>query len=158
MTRRYGRGPAAERLVVSVPHDHWRTITLVAGLRSSGVTAPLALDGPLIGAGFVVYVEQMLTPTLALTPQVWYLPPYSPDLNPTGVTRLTCHWKVAEASSFSPSSRRCCSRPPSAPSTGSNVPSANYSTCSRLSNAATISLTPAIQAQRKNAVVLWKVN
>ena len=106
MARRYGRSPAPERLVASVPHAHWRTTTLVAGLRLSGITAPLVLDGPLTGAAFLAYVEQILAP--ALTPgdvvvldnlaahkvdgvartiraagaTILYLPPYSPDLNP----------------------------------------------------------------------------
>ena len=52
MARRYGRSPAAERLVASAPHGHWRTPTFVAGLRLSGVTAPLVLDRS--GAGLPV--------------------------------------------------------------------------------------------------------
>jgi transposase len=106
MTRRYGRSPAAERLVASVPHGHWRTTTFVAGLRMSGVTAPLVLDGPITGAAFQAYVEQILAPVLApgdvvvldnlaahkvdgvaqtiraVGASILYLPPYSPDLNP----------------------------------------------------------------------------
>jgi transposase len=106
MARRYGRSPAAERLVASVPHGHWRTTTFVAGLRLSGVTAPLVLDGPMTGAAFLAYVEQVLAPVLApgdvvvldnlaahkvdgvarairaAGASVLYLPPYSPDLNP----------------------------------------------------------------------------
>lgn len=106
MARRYGRGPLGARLVAAVPHGHWRTTTLVAGLRQSGVIAPLVLDGPMTGTAFRAYVEQFLAP--ALTPgdvvvldnlaahkvagvrqalaaagaSLLYLPPYSPDLNP----------------------------------------------------------------------------
>jgi hypothetical protein len=40
MTRRYGRSPSGERLVVAVPHGHWRATTFVAGLRQSGMAAP----------------------------------------------------------------------------------------------------------------------
>jgi hypothetical protein len=66
MARRYGRGPLGARLVAAVPHGHWRTTTFVAGLRQSGVIAPLVLDGPMTGTAFRAYVEQFLAP--ALTP------------------------------------------------------------------------------------------
>jgi transposase len=78
----------------------------VAGLRAGGIIAPLVLDGPMTGAWFRAYVEQMLAPALspgdvvvmdnlaahkvagvreaiqAVGASVLYLPPYSPDLNP----------------------------------------------------------------------------
>ncbi len=106
MTRLYGRAPRGERLVAAVPHGHWRTTTFIAGLRQSGVIAPLVLDGPMTGAAFRAYVEQVLAPALkpgdvvvmdnlaahkvagieeaiALAgASLLYLPPYSPDLNP----------------------------------------------------------------------------
>jgi hypothetical protein len=34
------------------PHGHWRTTTFVAGIRQSGVIAPLVLDGPMTGPAF----------------------------------------------------------------------------------------------------------
>ena len=37
MTRRYGRSPRGQRVVDAVPHGHWLTTTVVAGLRE---TAP----------------------------------------------------------------------------------------------------------------------
>jgi transposase len=106
MARRYGRSPSGTRLLAAVPHAHWRTTTLVAGLRQTGIVAPLVLDGPMTGAAFRAYVEQFLAPALAPGDVVvldnlaahkvdgvkhalaaagaWilYLPPYSPDLNP----------------------------------------------------------------------------
>jgi transposase len=106
MARRYGRGPLGARLVGAVPHRHWRTTTFVAGLRQSGVIAPLVLDGPMTGRAFRAYVEQFLAPALApgdvvvldnlaahkiagvrqalaaAGASLLYLPPYSPDLNP----------------------------------------------------------------------------
>ena len=60
MARRYGRCPADERLVAAVPHGHWQTTTFIAGLRQSGVIAPLVLDGPMTGAASRAYIEQML--------------------------------------------------------------------------------------------------
>ena len=106
MVRRYGWALRAERLVQAAPHGHWRTTTFVAGLRSTGLVAPLVLDGPMNGPAFLAYVEQFLAPTLqrgdvvvmdnlgahrvegveeairAVGASVLYLPPYSPDLNP----------------------------------------------------------------------------
>ena len=106
MTRRYGRAPRGERLIAAVPYGHWKTTTFVAGLRVSGLTAPLVVDGAMNGEAFRVYVEQVLAPTLkpgdivvmdnlsshkvagirelieARGASIGYLPPYSPDLNP----------------------------------------------------------------------------
>lgn len=106
MTRRYGRAPRGQRLVAAVPHGHWKTSTFVAGLRTSGLTAPLVIDGAMNGDIFRAYVEQVLAPTLqpgdvvildnlashkvagvreaveARAATLVYLPPYSPDLNP----------------------------------------------------------------------------
>ena len=106
MVRHYGRSPRGERLVAKVPHGHWKTLTLVAGLCIDGVTAPYVIDGAMDGATFVAYVEQVLAPTLAkgdivfmdnlrthkvqgvreaiaaVGATVRYLPAYSPDLNP----------------------------------------------------------------------------
>ena len=45
MVRRYGCAPKGERLVDAAPFGHWRTTTFVAGLRSTGIIAPLVLDG-----------------------------------------------------------------------------------------------------------------
>ncbi len=106
MVRRYGWSARGERLVDAAPHGHWRTTTFVAGLRSSGVIAPLVLDGPMTGEAFLAYAEQFLAPALApgdvvvmdnlnahkvagiaeaitaVGASILYLPPYSPDLNP----------------------------------------------------------------------------
>jgi transposase len=106
MTRRYGRSPSDRRLVAAVPHGHWRTTTFIAGLRQTGIVAPLVLDGPMTGTAFCAYVEQFLAPALepgdvvvldnlaahradgvrqaiaAAGASILFLPPYSPDLNP----------------------------------------------------------------------------
>ena len=52
MTRHYGRCPSDQRLVAAVPHGHWHTTTFVAGLRQTGIVAPLVLDGPMTGPAF----------------------------------------------------------------------------------------------------------
>ena len=64
MTRLSGWGPRGERLVDAAPAGHWKTTTVVAGLRSTGVVAPLVLDGPMTGTVFRTYVEQVLAPAL----------------------------------------------------------------------------------------------
>src|SRR5947209_8742267 len=64
MVRLWGRCRRGERLVGFVPHGHWKTITLVAGLRQDGMVAPFVIDGPMNGAIFLAYVQQCLAPTL----------------------------------------------------------------------------------------------
>ena len=89
-----------------MPHGHWKATTFTGALRLSGMTAPVVYDGPMNGAVFRAYVEQMLVPTL--TPgdvmimdnlpahkaagvrdaieqagaTLLFIPPYSPDFNP----------------------------------------------------------------------------
>ncbi len=106
MARRYGRSPRGSRCRAPVPHGHWKTTTFVGALRLQGMTAPMVLDGPMHGAAFLAYVEQLLIPTLkpgdivimdnlpAHKPtavrraieragaELRFLPPYSPDFNP----------------------------------------------------------------------------
>ena len=64
MVRLRGRCHRSERLVGSVPHGHWKTISLVAGLRHDGIVAPFVIDGPINGRVFLTYIEQCLAPTL----------------------------------------------------------------------------------------------
>ncbi len=106
MTRHVGRCAQGLRLIAPVRHGHWKTTTLVAALRTTGITAPYVLDGARSGAPFRAYVEQILAPTLgtgdtvvmdnlpchkvagireaieSVGAKLVYLPPYSPDLNP----------------------------------------------------------------------------
>jgi transposase len=106
MTRRLGRCARGLRLLAPVPHGHRKTTTLVAGLRTTGITAPYVLDGAVNGDIFRGYIEQILAPTLSpgdivvmdnlpchkvagiqeaienRQARLLYLPPYSPDLNP----------------------------------------------------------------------------
>ena len=106
MARTHGRAPRGERLRAAIPHGHWMTTTFVAGLRTSGMMAPMVLDGPINGELFQHYVDQILVPELragdivimdnlgshkgagvraaieAAGAALLYLPPYSPDFNP----------------------------------------------------------------------------
>jgi transposase len=106
MTRTHGRCARGERLVAATPHGRWRTLTFLAALRCNRIDAPCVIDGPINGESFLAYVEQVLLPTLrpgdiviidnlgshkgkavrrvlrAAGAKLFFLPPYSPDLNP----------------------------------------------------------------------------
>ena len=106
MARLRGRSRRGERCRAAIPHGHWKTTTFTAGLRLSGMTAPMVLDGAMNGTAFLAYVEQVLVPTLssgdivvmdnlpshksvgvrnaieAAGASLRHLPPYSPDFNP----------------------------------------------------------------------------
>ena len=64
MARTHGRAPRGERLRMGVPFGHWKTTTFVAGLRLSGIVAPMVLDGPINRRSFEAYVDQVLVPEL----------------------------------------------------------------------------------------------
>ena len=105
-----GWAPRGERLPGAAPFGHWNTMTFLAALRRERIEAPWLLDGlldgPINGERFLIYVEQVLAPTLlkgdlvvmdnlgshkakavrhALRragARLVFLPKYSPDLNP----------------------------------------------------------------------------
>ena len=64
MTRTHGRCARGERLVAKAPFGRWRTLTFLAALRCDRLTAPCVIDGPINGASFRAYVEQVLLPVL----------------------------------------------------------------------------------------------
>ena len=106
LARLRGRAKKGERCRASIPHGHWKTTTLTAGLRRGNLSAPMLLDGPMNGDAFLAYVNQVLVPELLKEDLVimdnlpahkvkgvrqaiedagarlLYLPPYSPDFNP----------------------------------------------------------------------------
>ena len=81
-------------------------MTFIAALRVDCISAPCVFDGPINGESFRAYVEQILVPSLkpgdivvldnlgshkgkavrtairAAGAKLFFLPPYSPDLNP----------------------------------------------------------------------------
>lgn len=160
MTRSHGRCRRGERLRMGYPHGHRKTTTLVAGLRMTGMVAPMVLDGPINGDWFEAYVRQVLVPDLrrgdvvimdnlsshkrasvrnlieAAGARLMFLPPYSPDFNP-----------IEKAS---PASRPCCAEPASAPSRGCGPSSAGWSTCSSHRNAPTTSAPAAMTQTDRN--------
>ena len=63
MTRTHGRAPVGQRVPGAVP-GHWETVTLICGLRLSGVTAPAIFQQAIDTTRFESYVEQVLVPEL----------------------------------------------------------------------------------------------
>src|SRR6202035_3546398 len=106
MTPLRGWAPRGLRLQTKAPHGHWKTTTFLAALRHDRIDAPWLFDGPIDGESFRTYVEKVLVPTLrpgdivimdnlgshkakavrqlirAAGAKLFFLPKYSPDLNP----------------------------------------------------------------------------
>lgn len=121
MTRPRGRSLRGTRLTVAVPHGHWKTTTFLAGLRISGLSAPLVVDGAINGEIFLAYVREQLVPTLRsgdvvimdnlsshkragvreaieeVGAALLFLPPYSPDLNPIEQAFAKFKWLLKSA-------------------------------------------------------------
>ena len=101
-----GWSPSGARLKAKVPHGHWKTMTFIAALRHDRIEAPWLINGPINGESFRIYVERVLVPTLkpgdivvmdnlgshkskavrsairSAGAKLFFLPKYSPDLNP----------------------------------------------------------------------------
>ena len=101
-----GWAPVGQRIRAKVPNGHWKTMTFLAALRHDRVEAPWLIDGPINGERFLLYVEEVLAPTLKpgdivvmdnlgshkgkavrrairkTGARLFFLPKYSPDLNP----------------------------------------------------------------------------
>ncbi len=106
MTRLHGRCAKGQRLLAKVPHGDRKTLTFVAALRCDGMIAPCVFDGTVDKASFLAWVGQFQVPGLragdivvmgnlsshknkavraairAAGAKLFFLPPYSPDLNP----------------------------------------------------------------------------
>ena len=147
MARTHGRAPRSQRLQMSVPHGHWHTSTVVAGLTLRDMIAPRVLDGPMNRAAFGTYVERVLVPErrpgdIVILDNLpshkgsrvrnLFLPP-APNSCSCRLTAPT----TTRSSSPSPSSRPFSTRPLSAPSKPSGTPSDAPSTPSHPPNAAT---------------------
>jgi transposase len=106
MTRRYSRAPRGQRAVGTAPGSRGKNRTLITALTLAGIGPGLLLDEAIDRETFDGYILHRLAPTLtpgqivvvdnlkvhysdrakaaieARGAQLWYLPPYSPDLNP----------------------------------------------------------------------------
>ena len=101
-----GWAPRGHRLRAKVPGGHWKTMTFLAALRHDRIDAPWLIDGPIDAESFQTYIKQVLVPALkrgdivimdnlashrgkpvrhdirAAGARLFFLPKYSPDLNP----------------------------------------------------------------------------
>ncbi len=105
-TRTEARAPRGERVVDHVPGRRWETYSIIAGLRSTGIVAPMVLPGAMNTESLRVWVQTVLAPELkrgdivvwdnlgihtdpdvaaaiaARGARLEFLPPYSPEFNP----------------------------------------------------------------------------
>jgi len=106
MTSAYARAPRGERAYAQQQRNYGQNMTLLAGLRLEGMSAPMLIEGAVNTAVFETFVEQVLLPTLQegdivvldnlsahkskrvesmLTRKrcrLLFLPAYSPDFSP----------------------------------------------------------------------------
>ena len=123
LTRTYARAPRGERAVGRAPRNRGRARTAVTALTLAGPGPGLLVEGGVSTAGFEAYVEHLLAPTLepgrivvmdnlqqhrsertrelieARGAELWFLPSYSPDLNPIeeAFSKLTARLRDAAA-------------------------------------------------------------
>ncbi len=106
MARAYGRAAGGARCVGSVPKNYGESVTFLGAMTSDGIRAALQVRGATDEAVMLRFIEQVLAQLACaadvivldnltahktkkvraafalLKVEVWYLPPYSPDLNP----------------------------------------------------------------------------
>ena len=106
LARLFGWGPRGQRAVGTVPRNHGANRTTITSLTLAGLGPGLLLEGGVTTRAFEVYVERILAPALrpgqivvldrlrqhhsrrtrdlieARGAELWFLPAYSPDLNP----------------------------------------------------------------------------
>jgi transposase len=106
LVRLYARAPRGERARGSAPRNRGRARTTITSVTLDGMGPALLVEGGVSTAGFEAYVERLLAPTLepgqivvldnltqhrsqrtralieARGAALWFLPSYSPDLNP----------------------------------------------------------------------------
>jgi transposase len=106
LTRTYARAPRGERAHGRAPRNRGQHHTTLTSLTLDGLGPGFVVEGGISTRGFEVYVEAILTPTLrpgqivvldnlrqhrsartrelieARGAHLWFLPSYSPDLNP----------------------------------------------------------------------------
>ena len=106
MTRRCGRAKHGARCVDAAPCGGRQSTTMISSVRPDGSAASMVIDGATTAEVFKACVERVLLPTLrpgdvvvldnlsahknqriremieSVGAQLWFLPAYSPDLNP----------------------------------------------------------------------------
>jgi transposase len=125
-TPAHARAPRGERVVDYVPGGRWETCSVIAGLRSTGIIAPMMIRGAMNTAALLVWVQDVLAPELrtgdivvwdnlaihkdpevttairAAGARLEFLPAYSPELNPIeeGWSKMKALLRAAKARSF----------------------------------------------------------
>ncbi len=123
LTPRYSRAPRGQRAHGAAPRNRGTNRTLVAALTLGGPGPGLLFDGAITGDRFAGYIRHVLAPTLtpgqivvvdnlsahahagaraaieARGAELWFLPPYSPDLTPIeeGFAKLKAYLRRVEA-------------------------------------------------------------
>jgi transposase len=106
LIRTHARAPRGKRAHGSAPRNRGQNRTTITALTLDGLGPGLLVDGGITTAGFAAYAEAVLAPTLrpgqivvldnlrqhrservraaieARGAELWFLPSYSPDLNP----------------------------------------------------------------------------
>lgn len=106
LTPRYARAPKGERAFGKAPRNWGRNVTLISSITLEGIGPSLSIEGSADGESFGLYIKEVLCPALrpgqivvmdnlsvhksksareqieARGCELWFLPSYSPDLNP----------------------------------------------------------------------------
>jgi transposase len=106
MVPRYARAPKGRRAFGRSPRNWGKNVTLISSMTLGGMGASMSIEGPSDGESFGLYLKDVLCPTLERGQivvmdnlsvhksksvkelieergcEVWFLPAYSPDLNP----------------------------------------------------------------------------
>ena len=81
MVRLNGWSPCGERLVADAPMGHWETVTFIAGLRQTGIVAPMVIKAAMNGQAF-------------LAASVKSAPDRSPPMSQTAFPQLALRGKI----------------------------------------------------------------
>lgn len=106
MVSRYARAPKGERAHGRAPRNWGRNVTLISSITLAGMGPSMSIEGPSDGESFSLYLKEVLRPKLSPGRivvmdnlsvhknrrvrdlieergcELWFLPAYSPDLNP----------------------------------------------------------------------------
>jgi len=119
----YARAPRGQRAYAQQRRNYGKNMTLLAGLRLEGMSAPMLIEGAVNTAVFETFVEQVLLPTLhqgdivlvdnlsahkskrvvsllaTKRCQILFLPAYSPDFSPieNAFAKIKQRLRVAQA-------------------------------------------------------------
>jgi transposase len=106
LTPRYGRAPKGQRARGRAPRNWGKNVTLISSIGTEGMGPSMSIEGPSDTDSFGIYVREILAPNLKAGQivvmdnlsvhkgkwvrelierrgcQLWFLPPYSPEMNP----------------------------------------------------------------------------